>query len=69
MLRLWFVFQGRLKPGRMLLVDTKEKVFLKDEDIKAKLAHLRPYGKWLAEEVSCLLVRQACWSGGSFILK
>ena len=35
----------------MLLVDTKEKVFMKDEVIKAKLAHLRPYGKWLAEEV------------------
>ena len=36
----------------MLLVDTKEKVFMRDEDIKAQLANMRPYGEWLAEEVS-----------------
>ena len=53
--------QGRLKPGRMLLVDTKEKVFMKDEAIKAHLAHLRPYGKWLAEQVN--LVKKLQLSG------
>ena len=42
-------FQGRLKPGRMLLVDTKEKTFMKDEVIKSQLANLRPVGMWLQE--------------------
>ena len=49
--------QGRLKPGRMLLVDTKEKVFMKDEVIKSRLANMRPYGKWLAEEVMLEIIR------------
>ena len=43
------IFQGRLKPGRMLLVDTKQKVFLKDELIKANLASKRPVQIWLKE--------------------
>lgn len=41
--------QGRLKPGRMLLVDTQEKVFQKDEVVKSHLANLRPVGSWLQE--------------------
>lgn len=51
----WFdilvYLQGRLKPGRMLLVDTKKKVFLKDEDIKSNLANLRPVASWLQEVI------------------
>jgi hypothetical protein len=46
--------QGRLKPGRLLLVDTQQKVFMKDEDIKASISGLRPYKQWL-QEVSLLL--------------
>ena len=45
------LWQGRLKPGRMLLVDTKEKVFMRDEVLKANIASLRPVSNWL-EEVS-----------------
>lgn len=41
--------KGRLKPGRMLLVDTKEKVFLSDENIKNELADRRPHGDWLKQ--------------------
>ena len=41
--------QGRLKPGRMLLVDTQERVFQKDEVIKSHLANLRPVASWLKE--------------------
>ena len=44
-----FYLQGRLKPGRMLLVDTLDKVFMKDEVIKSHLANLRPVGLWLQE--------------------
>jgi glutamate synthase (NADPH/NADH) len=34
--------KGRLKPGRMLLVDTKEKVFMNDDILKSNMANLRP---------------------------
>ncbi|XP_013383642.1 putative glutamate synthase [NADPH] isoform X1 [Lingula anatina] len=44
--------KGRLKPGRMLLVDTEEKQFLQDDVIKNKLATLRPHGEWLKEIIT-----------------
>ncbi|MBQ9610839.1 MAG: glutamate synthase large subunit [Lachnospiraceae bacterium] len=37
----------RLHPGKMLLVDTVEKVILSDEEIKEKYARKEPYGEWL----------------------
>lgn len=41
----------------MLLVDTMEKVFKKDEVIKSHLANLRPVGSWLQEvRISCLVL-------------
>ena len=46
---LKILFQGRLKPGRMLLVDTKEKIFKKDEILKKDIANLRPVSSWLKE--------------------
>lgn len=30
-------------------MDTKEKVFIKDDILKARIATLRPVGKWLQE--------------------
>lgn len=39
--------KDRLKPGRMLLVDTKEKRIVSDEEIKNKYANKHPYGEWL----------------------
>ncbi|KAL5009527.1 hypothetical protein ScPMuIL_011832 [Solemya velum] len=54
------VQKGRLKPGRILLVDTKEKVFLKDESVKAKMASLRPVGNWLdSQTISMADLRSA----------
>ncbi|XP_060602982.1 uncharacterized protein LOC132756035 [Ruditapes philippinarum] len=50
--------KGRLKPGRMLLVDTKKKIFQRDEDIKSHLANLRPVGTWLKETLSMAELRQ-----------
>ncbi|ESO83470.1 hypothetical protein LOTGIDRAFT_133427 [Lottia gigantea] len=51
--------KGRLKPGRMLLVDTKLKTFLPDEQLKKEIANLRPVGKWLSETISMAELRGA----------
>ena len=37
----------RLHPGKILLVDTKQKKIITDEEIKEKYAHAKPYGEWL----------------------
>ncbi len=41
------VRKGRLKPGRMFLVDTAEHRIIEDEEIKSSLAAEHPYGDWL----------------------
>lgn len=41
--------KGRLRPGRMLLVDTVEKNVTKDEELKLQIARQRPLGEWLKE--------------------
>ncbi len=41
------VKKSRLMPGKMLLVDTKEKRILSDEEVKQKYANACPYGEWL----------------------
>ena len=35
----------------MLLVDTKEKIFKRDDILKSEIANLRPVQQWLEEEV------------------
>ena len=50
------VQKGRLKPGRLLLVDTKRRVFVKDEIIKEEIATLRPVADWIEQEVLPLSV-------------
>ena len=37
----------RLHPGKILLVDTKQKKIIIDEEIKEQYAHGKPYGEWL----------------------
>ncbi|CAL4100267.1 unnamed protein product [Meganyctiphanes norvegica] len=44
------VQKGRLKPGRMLLVDTKEKTITRDEELKLQIARSRPHSKWIEEQ-------------------
>ncbi|MCC8071440.1 MAG: glutamate synthase large subunit [Bacteroidales bacterium] len=39
--------KGRLQPGKMLLIDTKEGKIYYDGDIKQQLASAHPYGEWL----------------------
>jgi glutamate synthase (NADPH) large chain len=43
------VSKGRLQPGRMFLIDTREGRIVDDEEIKNQLAAEHPYGDWLAE--------------------
>ena len=41
------VKKSRLEPGKMLLVDTKEKKLIEDYDLKNEYANSNPYGEWL----------------------
>jgi len=43
------VQKGRMKPGKMLLVDLDSHRLIDDDEIKAKLAAAEPYAEWLAE--------------------
>ena len=42
------VQKGRLQPGRMFLVDTKEGRIVEDDEIKRKLATAKPWREWVA---------------------
>ncbi len=44
------VRKGRLRPGRMFLVDTAAGRIIEDEEIKAELAAAQPWGQWLGDE-------------------
>ncbi len=41
------ITKDRLRPGKMLLVDTIEKRVISDDEIKEKYATNKPYGEWL----------------------
>jgi glutamate synthase domain-containing protein 2/glutamate synthase domain-containing protein 1/glutamate synthase domain-containing protein 3 len=42
-------YKGRLRPGRMFLVDTSQGRIIADEEIKRGLASRQPYRQWLNE--------------------
>ena len=47
------VFQkGRLRPGRMLLVDMENKTVIRDEEMKRTISESRPHGKWWREHLT-----------------
>ncbi|HZL09058.1 MAG TPA: glutamate synthase large subunit [Prolixibacteraceae bacterium] len=41
--------KGRLRPGKILLVDTKLGIIIPDREVKAQLSHRNPYANWLKE--------------------
>ena len=41
--------KGRLRPGRMFLIDTSQGRIIEDSEIKQHLASEHPYGEWLDE--------------------
>jgi Glutamate synthase domain 2 len=43
------VRKGRLRPGRMFLVDTVDGRLIEDDEIKSELASTQPWGQWLDE--------------------
>jgi glutamate synthase (ferredoxin) len=45
------LYKERLRPGRMLLVDTDEGRIIGDEELKKRVATAKPYGKWLRENM------------------
>jgi len=55
------VQKGRLKPGRLLLVDTQRGVIVKDEIIKEEIATLRPVANWIEQEVSYVTYTCRFW--------
>ncbi|WP_375104899.1 glutamate synthase large subunit [Paenibacillus sp. RS8] len=48
------LYKDRLKPGRMLLVDTKEGRIISDEEVKSAIASEKPYRQWLDEHLISL---------------
>ncbi|EFN72550.1 Glutamate synthase [NADH], amyloplastic [Camponotus floridanus] len=53
------VLKSRLKPGRMLLVDTEEKRIIQDVELKLQIARSRPHSKWLKEQITMEELRAA----------
>jgi glutamate synthase domain-containing protein 2/glutamate synthase domain-containing protein 1/glutamate synthase domain-containing protein 3 len=46
--------KGRLEPGKMFLVDTRQGRIIEDEEIKSELASRRPYRRWRKENMISL---------------
>jgi glutamate synthase (NADPH/NADH) large chain len=46
--------KGRLKPGKIILVDVKEGKLYRDEELKAQLASAHPYQSWIAKNMVSL---------------
>lgn len=45
------VVKERLRPGKMLLVDTRKGVLIHDDDLKLTYASALPYGEWLNNQL------------------
>jgi glutamate synthase (ferredoxin) len=45
------VRKGRLQPGRMFLIDTRDGRIVTDDELKAKMAGEHPYRQWLQENL------------------
>ncbi|MCM3749171.1 glutamate synthase large subunit [Paenibacillus pasadenensis] len=48
------LYKDRLRPGRMLLVDTKEGRIVSDEEVKSRIASEKPYQQWLEDNLISL---------------
>jgi glutamate synthase (ferredoxin) len=48
------LYKDRLRPGKMLLVDTAQGRIISDEEIKASIAKENPYRQWLDEHLITL---------------
>lgn len=53
--------KGRLRPGKLLLVDTQLGIIIPDEEVKAELTRRYPYNNWLRDnriEIDDVVVKQ-----------
>ncbi|MEI6138108.1 MAG: glutamate synthase large subunit [Mariniphaga sp.] len=58
--------KGRLRPGKLLLVDTQLGIIIPDQEVKAELSRKNPYINWLKEnrlELEAIKVKQRVSSG------
>jgi glutamate synthase (ferredoxin) len=46
------VKKDRLRPGRMLLIDTVRKRIIEDDELKGEVARAKPYRRWLAANLT-----------------
>lgn len=53
------ILKSRLKPGRMLLVDTLEKRIIQDVELKLQIARSRPHSTWLKYQITMEELRSA----------
>ena len=51
------VRKGRLEPGQMFLVDTRQGRIVEDGEVKSYLAAQKPYGRWVAQRSAALTAR------------
>ncbi|XP_053987028.1 uncharacterized protein LOC128880703 isoform X1 [Hylaeus volcanicus] len=51
--------KSRLKPGRMLLVDTHEQRIIQDVELKMEIARSRPHSQWLKDQITMEELRAA----------
>ena len=45
------LIKGRLKPGKMFLIDFEEGRMIPDEEIKSEICKSKPFGEWIANQV------------------
>ncbi|MBF0284620.1 MAG: glutamate synthase large subunit [Magnetococcales bacterium] len=48
------VTNGRLRPGRMFLIDMEQGRIVEDEEIKQQIVSRQPYGQWVRDELVTL---------------
>ena len=48
------VTSGRLEPGKMFFINTKEGRIIHDEELKDTMANSKPYGQWLKRHMTSL---------------
>ncbi|MEO8398874.1 MAG: glutamate synthase subunit alpha, partial [Ignavibacteriaceae bacterium] len=44
-------FKGRLKPGRMFIIDLNKKQIIDDEEVKKEIVTSKPYRKWIEDNL------------------
>ncbi|XP_049540624.1 uncharacterized protein LOC125954403 [Anopheles darlingi] len=57
--------KSRLKPGRMLLVDTEKKALIQDIELKNEIAKSRSHGEWLQQQITMDEIREAAAANGT----